>query len=352
MAMAATGLSAQTVALLHTFSAGVPPSGITNSDGEESRADLVLSGNTLYGTAPIGGSMGYGTVFSVHTDGTCFTILHTFTGGSDGAIPNKDLVLSGGTLYGLMGRGTNLVGFGSVFSMCTNGDNFNILYTFSDSANGTIGQPNGGLTLCGDTLYGTAYQGGITNGGTIFSINTNGTFNLLHQFSAETDGENPLGTLVLSGGTLYGTARNEGTNGAADGTVFSIGTNGDNFTVLHYFNAGASLDAHTPNAGMLLGGNTLYGTTTFGGTNNGGTVFAITTNGSAYSVLHSFDAAAGEGKLPQAGLVLWSNTLYGTTLGNGTDLILIRFQDEPNSGRVSAWQDHAGLIHSLLSGRN
>jgi hypothetical protein len=33
-------------------------------------------------------------------------------------------------------------------------------------------------------------------------------------------------------------------------------------------------------------------------------------------------------------------------------LILIRFQDEPNSGRVGAWQDHAGLIHSSLSGRN
>jgi hypothetical protein len=26
-------------------------------------------------------------------------------------------------------------------------------------------------------------------------------------------------------------------------------------------------------------------------------------------------------------------------------LILTRFQDEPNSGRVGAWQDHAGLIH-------
>ena len=33
-------------------------------------------------------------------------------------------------------------------------------------------------------------------------------------------------------------------------------------------------------------------------------------------------------------------------------VILIRFQDELNIGRVSAWQDHAGLIHSLLSGRN
>jgi hypothetical protein len=27
--------------------------------------------------------------------------------------------------------------------------------------------------------------------------------------------------------------------------------------------------------------------------------------------------------------------------------ILIRFQDETNSGRVSAWQDHVELIHSL-----
>ena len=26
--------------------------------------------------------------------------------------------------------------------------------------------------------------------------------------------------------------------------------------------------------------------------------------------------------------------------------IIIRFQDEPNSGRIAGWQDHAGLIHS------
>src|ERR1035437_1388999 len=42
--------------------------------------------------------------------------------------------------------------------------------------------------------------------------------------------------------------------------------------------------------------------------------------------------------------VVWGSRLAG--------LILMRFQDEPNSGRVSAWQDHAGLIHSWLSGRN
>jgi hypothetical protein len=32
-------------------------------------------------------------------------------------------------------------------------------------------------------------------------------------------------------------------------------------------------------------------------------------------------------------------------------LILIRFQDEPNSGRITAWQDPVGLIHSSLNGR-
>ena len=40
---------------------------------------LILSGNTLYGTASSGGSSGDGTVFAVNTDGTGFTTLHSFT---------------------------------------------------------------------------------------------------------------------------------------------------------------------------------------------------------------------------------------------------------------------------------
>ena len=35
----------------------------------------------------------------------------------------------------------------------------------------------------------------------------------------------------------------------------------------------------------------------------------------------------------------------GTQIARELGLILIRFQDETNCGRVSAWQDHAGLIH-------
>jgi len=70
------------------------------------KVDLVLSA-TLFSEHPLGGSNGFGTVFSVNADGTGFAVLHPFTGGSDGAVQIK-LVLSGNTLYGLVGRGTNL----------------------------------------------------------------------------------------------------------------------------------------------------------------------------------------------------------------------------------------------------
>ena len=84
---------------------------------------MILSGNTLYGTADDGGSSGNGTVFAVNTDGTGFTNLHSFTAmsgtsstNSDGANPNAGLILSGNTLYGTTyGGGSS--GNGTVFSL-------------------------------------------------------------------------------------------------------------------------------------------------------------------------------------------------------------------------------------------
>jgi len=121
--------------------------------------------------------------------------------------------------------------------------------------------------------------------------------------------------MVISGGTLYGTARNGGSNGLA-GTVFSVGTDGGGFTVLHTFSPSPSLDGKAPDGDLILSGNTLYGTTFSGGTNGMGTVFSINTDGSNYTVIHSFNTAAGEGKDPEAGLFLRGNTLYGTTIAD------------------------------------
>ena len=71
---------------MYNFTATDPTTG-TNSDGAEPQASLIISGNKLYGTTYGGGSSGGGTVFAVNTNGTGFTNLHSFTGGSDGTVP-------------------------------------------------------------------------------------------------------------------------------------------------------------------------------------------------------------------------------------------------------------------------
>jgi uncharacterized repeat protein (TIGR03803 family) len=343
--------AAQTFTTLYTFSAasGSYPI-LTNSDGASPYGGLTLSGNTLYGTAPYGGTNAQGTVFAVNTDGTGFTNLHTFTGNSgsspyvvtnsDGANPWAGLILSGNTLYGTaVGGGTN--GEGTVFAVNTDGSAFANLHSFpgypSDGAN-----PWAGLILSGNTLYGTALAGGTNGNGTVFAVNTNGTgFTTLYSFAAgsgslpyqytNSDGAWPQAGLILSGNTLYGTTRGGGTNG--NGTVFAVNTEGTGFTNLHTFtaNSGSSpyvvtnSDGANPWAGLILSGNTLYGTAPYGSTNAQGTVFAVNTDGTGFTNLHIFSALSGsnqtnsDGASPFAGLTLWGNTLYGTAVGGGAN---------------------------------
>ena len=81
--------------------------------------------------------------------------------------------------------------------------------------------PEAGLVLSGHTLYGTAYNGGSKNFGDVFSINTSGTgFTTLYSFTNGVDGFSPGSGVILSGNTLYGTASGGGTNGV--GTIYSL----------------------------------------------------------------------------------------------------------------------------------
>ena len=66
-ALLTTRASAQTFTTLHTF-------GATAIDGAGPRADLVLSGSTLYGTTLAGGSLNYGALFALGVDGTVLRI--------------------------------------------------------------------------------------------------------------------------------------------------------------------------------------------------------------------------------------------------------------------------------------
>jgi uncharacterized repeat protein (TIGR03803 family) len=328
--MMAGRATAQTFTNLHNF---------TGSDGADPLSGVILSGNTLYGTAYNGGSHGSGTVFAVNTNGSGFVNLYSFTAIShsnetnkDGAFPNA-VVLSGSTLYGTaLYGGSN--GVGTVFAVNTNGTGFTNLYSFNgllnyNYTNSGGAEPTAGLTLSGNTLYGTALWGGPNGKGTVFAIKTNGTgYTTLHNFTAY-DGFDVFAGLIISGNTLYGTV-SEIIDGS--GTVFALNTNGAGFTNLYNFTFTGGSDGAQPYAGLTLSGNTLYGTAVDGGASGNGTVFAVNTDGTGFRNLHSFTVTHtnssgvytnSDGANPYAGLNLSGSTLYGTTSaggisGNGT----------------------------------
>jgi uncharacterized repeat protein (TIGR03803 family) len=304
---------------LYSFSPLSDLSAGTNSDGANPQARLVLSGNTLYGTAFAGGSSDKGTVFALNTDGTGFTNLHNFIG-ADGAYPNG-LILSGTTLYGTTQEGpTN----GSVFAVNTDGTGFSTLHTFSqfsgpDDTNSGGAFPYAGLLLSSNVLYGTTSGGGIFGKGTVFSVTTDGLiFSTLHHFAGHpNDGSAPQPGLIISDGTLYGTTVGGGSN--LYGTVFAMNSDGSDFTNLYSFsgtNGGAA-----PCDGLILSDNTLYGTTSGAGTTHEGTVFAISANGADFMDLYNFrplsNQTNSDGASPYAGLVLSGATVYGTAVNGG-----------------------------------
>jgi uncharacterized repeat protein (TIGR03803 family) len=291
----------------------------TNSDGANPVAGLVLSGNTLYGTTSVGGGhYSVGTIFKVNTDGTDFTNLYNFSGSpssTDGARPMAGMILSGSTLYGTTEQGgTN--GYGTVFKIDISGTGFATLRAFPVPLSGTNidgAEPEAGLIFSGGTLYGTTSLGGKGHG-TVFSLNIGDlSFTNLYAFTNGVDGSEPRGALALSGGALYGTASSGGTNFPGWGTIFKLNTDGTGFANLYEFAQGKG--GTKPIAGLLQSGSTFYGTTpdTGSGGVNGGTVFKIGIDGSSYTVL----ANGSDGKQPQGGLVLLGDSFYGTTSAGG-----------------------------------
>lgn len=283
------------------------------NDGWNPRGDLVRAGTRLYGTTAAGGSYSHGVVFSVNTDGSGFTVLKSFNGG-DGDAPVVGLFLSENPLYGTTDTGGSN-DRGTVFRLNTDGSAFTVLHSFNLYDGFSVWA---GVVRGGSTLYGTTFGGGPSNGGVLFQVNTDGSgFQVLKTFIAS-EGAGPRGTLVLSGSTLYGSAAGGGASwpSASYGVIFKVNTDGSDYTVLKNF---AGSDGSDPEASLVLGGSTLYGTTIGGGSLGRGVVFKVNTDGSGFAVLKNF--ADSDGMYPRTSLVLGGNTLYGTTgYGGSSDL--------------------------------
>jgi hypothetical protein len=241
------------------------------ANGKNPVGSLTLAGTTLYGMTENGG-IGNGNIFSVGTNGTNYQNLYAFPGSGYAASPQGNLTLVGTTLYGMSEHGGP--GYGNIFSIGSNGANYRNLVFFtntSGSANGAF--PTGSLTLSDTTLYGMTSDGGVYGSGNIFSVGTDGSnYQNLYSMTGGTGGSLPNGSLLLSGTTLYGMTRYGGTIG--DGNIFSMGVDGSGYQDLYNF--GYLTGGYQPYGDLTLSGGTLFGMAYYGGSGGVGTVFALT----------------------------------------------------------------------------
>jgi uncharacterized repeat protein (TIGR03803 family) len=133
--------------------------------------DVTLdAADNLYGSTSGGGAFQYGAVYKIDSTGT-ESVLHSFTGGSDGAIPRSGLLLDAkGNLYGTTTSGPTITDqcdsatCGVVFQLTPAGTE-TVLYKFPGNYD-----PIGDLLLDQGFLYGTTMGGGSHNDGLVFKI--------------------------------------------------------------------------------------------------------------------------------------------------------------------------------------
>jgi len=269
-----------------------------------------------------------------------YTILHNFTGGSDGSRPVNGLTLIGtGNLFG--GAGND-----AIFRMRQTGSSwvFSPIFQF----NGTDGVQLAGRLISGPggALYGAASSGGLGlqecfdggGCGLIFSLRPPSTIcnavscpwteTVMYEFNPghpANDGYGPAGSLKFdASGNIYGATGLGGYYGA--GTIFELTRtqNGWSESVLYSF-AQQQGDGGGPFGNLILNSaGDIIGTTSMGGLNDClgsgcGVVFRLTHSGSGWTetIVHTFVYAT-DGSQPAGGLISDSaGNLYGATIYGG-----------------------------------
>lgn len=297
--------------------------------GNSGPASLVLgSDGNYYGTEPTAGGEFSGDVFQLAPGGQ-FSVLYTFSGGSDGYWPSSLVQGANGILYGTTYGGGNFGcnaphGCGTVFEVINR--TVVTLYSFGTKDPGI--SPQAGLTLGPDgNLYGTTSspQPGSSGGGTIFRITPQGKLSTLYRFCLQSgcpDGKSPNSTLAVGvDGNGYGTTLSGGDNtcGAGGcGTIFKITPRGK-LTTLYRFHGSWPLGV-APSAVIQATDRNLYGATFQGGDskcgqgNGCGTLFKIAPSGT-FTLLHTFELS--DGQNPGALLQGTNGILYGATALGG-----------------------------------
>ena len=290
-----------------------------------------VDGN-FYGTTSFGGAKNAGSVFNISPSGsvTTFYSFCSLAACGDGSVPYAGLLQTlNGNFYGTTyeGGGANN---GTIFELTSRGV-LTTLHSFCSAANCADGAtPYSGLIVAPNgNFYGTTgLKGGLTTVyGTVFEMTPAGQLKTLYTFCSKTncsDGSAAAKGLTLAtNGNFYGVTGDGGTSNV--GTAFEI-TPAGKLTTIYSFNAS---QGEFPNALVQGANGNFYGTTSYGGANSSGVVFELTPSGQ-YTVLYNFcsQATCADGATPNAPLVQGTDgNLYGTTMLGGVAVVNGQFFD-------------------------
>ncbi len=343
----AAPLSAQTLTTLHAFAGGTD--GALPFDGVVRDTHGNLYGTTGYGGDPSCNSSftpsGCGTVYKLDPSGK-ETILHAFTGASDGQVPTTQVLLSGSNLYGTTSQGGD-VASGTVFELNQKGQKV-AQYSFQGGTDASV--PFAGLIQDGGAIFGTGYFGGTNGDGAVFALNCSAVATcrevVLHSFvGGANDGSNPNSALVPQSGALVGSTVYGGSgtcnNGFAVGcgTVYKLTQIGE--TLLHSF---TGTDGTYPGVLIPDGKSGFYGITGQGGSSGKGTVFQMSSTG-VVTTLYTFMGGS-DGSNPGGLIENSSGNLFGTTYGGGASGNGTIFELSPN--RQGGWTET--VLYSFTNG--
>ena len=186
----------------------------------------------------------------------------------------------------------------------------------------------GGMDLGGDAAGDAAPDAAIKG------------FQTLYRFTGKKDGSSPRGGVLYYRGAVYGTTQADA-NCPTCGTLFKLtpARGSWKIAILHRFGNETFTDGMTPQAPLVNFGTTLYGTT-FEGANplcGCGEVFRFKLPGTYDKMKFS----GPDGMNPEAGLLAAKNgTLYGTTTAGGKHRAGVVFKIAPSGKRSTLYDFH------------
>ncbi len=315
---------------LHHFD-GADGGGPTGGNVPQPRLLLHTDGN-FYGATHAGGASDGGVLFKLTPAGV-FTKLRDFGASAPGGLAENAgaLVVTTSTYEQDAGRGV-------IYDVTTTGAS-TVRYAFAD----TLGNKAAGAPILASDghLYGTTFDGGAGDLGTLWRRKSTGEFDVLASSAGSVFGRFNSPLIEGSDGKLYGTtaasivfsATKEGTltrligavgNGVVEGgddALYAYGagrltriTKAGAQTTLRTFSTQDGTFGYGPPA--VGDDGAFYGVATSGGANGVGTIwrFAGFTNSGTFSVLRSFNA----GELPAGPLVKGRDgAFYGLIFNNG-----------------------------------